>query len=99
MRRKLCVGDKVTQQPFTNHSHTHNSIWKLIKLGLAVILTLGLLFSPWMQSKEELLQVVHRIFPVFRGLYQDKVANVWCAVNIVVKLRERFAIQDLVRFR
>ncbi|KAK3830083.1 MAG: dolichyl pyrophosphate Man9GlcNAc2 alpha-1,3-glucosyltransferase [Linnemannia elongata] len=73
-------------------------IWKLIKLGLAVILTLGLLFSPWMQSKEELLQVVHRIFPVFRGLYQDKVANVWCAVNIVVKLRERFAIQDLVRF-
>ncbi|OAQ24718.1 glycosyltransferase family 57 protein [Linnemannia elongata AG-77] len=73
-------------------------IWKLIKLGLAVVLTLGLLFSPWMQSKEEALQVVHRIFPVFRGLYQDKVANVWCAVNIVIKLRERFAIQDLVRF-
>ncbi|KAF9297005.1 Glucosyltransferase-like protein [Linnemannia elongata] len=73
-------------------------IWKLMKLGLAVVLTLGLLFSPWMQSKEEALQVVHRIFPVFRGLYQDKVANVWCAVNIVIKLRERFAIQDLVRF-
>ena len=71
----------------------------MIKLGLAVILTLGLLFSPWMQSNEEILQVVHRIFPVFRGLYQDKVANVWCAVNIVIKLRERFAIQDLVRFR
>jgi alpha-1,3-glucosyltransferase len=48
---------------------------------------------------EEFLQVVHRIFPVFRGLYQDKVANVWCAVNIVIKLRERFAIEDLVRFR
>ncbi|KAF9151195.1 Glucosyltransferase-like protein [Linnemannia schmuckeri] len=73
-------------------------IWKLIKLGMAVVLTLGLLFSPWMQSKEEILQVVHRIFPVFRGLYQDKVANVWCAVNIAIKLRERFTIQDLVRF-
>ncbi|KAG0296899.1 Glucosyltransferase-like protein, partial [Linnemannia gamsii] len=73
-------------------------IWKLIKLGLAVVVTLGLLFSPWMQSMEEFLQVVHRIFPVFRGLYQDKVANVWCAVNIVIKLRERFAIEDLVRF-
>ncbi|KAG9066500.1 Glucosyltransferase-like protein [Linnemannia hyalina] len=73
-------------------------IWKLIKLGVAVILTLGLLFSPWMESKEEILQVVQRIFPVFRGLYQDKVANIWCAVNIVIKLRERFAIQDLIRF-
>ncbi|KAF9091793.1 Glucosyltransferase-like protein [Mortierella sp. GBA35] len=72
-------------------------IWKLIKLGTAVILTLGLLFSPWMQSQEEILQVLHRIFPVFRGLYQDKVANIWCAVNIVIKLRERFDIQDLVR--
>ncbi|KAG0246168.1 Glucosyltransferase-like protein [Mortierella sp. GBA43] len=73
-------------------------IWKLIKLGTTVIVTLGLMFAPWMQSQEEILQVVHRIFPVFRGLYQDKVANVWCAVNVVVKLREMFEVQDLVRF-
>ncbi|KAF9082141.1 hypothetical protein BGX27_004622, partial [Mortierella sp. AM989] len=73
-------------------------IWKLIKLGTTVILTLGLIFSPWMQSQEEILQVVHRIFPVFRGLYQDKVANVWCAVNVAIKLREMFTIQELVRF-
>ncbi|KAF9431231.1 Glucosyltransferase-like protein [Podila epigama] len=74
-------------------------IWKLIKLGVTVIATLGLLFSPWLQSKEDILQVVNRIFPVFRGLYQDKVANVWCAVNVVIKLRELFDIQQLVRFR
>ncbi|KAF9122059.1 Glucosyltransferase-like protein [Mortierella sp. 14UC] len=73
-------------------------VWKLIKLGLAVTVTLGLLFSPWMQSQEEIFQVIHRIFPVFRGLYQDKVANIWCAVNIGIKLRERFDIQTLVRF-
>ncbi|KAG0346524.1 Glucosyltransferase-like protein [Podila minutissima] len=73
-------------------------IWKLIKLGVAVIATLGLLFSPWLQSQEEILQVAHRIFPVFRGLYQDKVANIWCAVNVVIKLREMFDIQELVRF-
>ncbi|KAF9976801.1 Glucosyltransferase-like protein, partial [Modicella reniformis] len=73
-------------------------IWKLIKLGSTVIVTLGLLFAPLAQSQEEILQVLHRIFPVFRGIYQDKVANVWCAVNIVIKLREMFDIQDLVRF-
>ncbi|KAF9584588.1 Glucosyltransferase-like protein [Lunasporangiospora selenospora] len=73
-------------------------IWKLIKLGIAVILTLGLLFSPWLQSQEEILQVINRIFPVFRGLYQDKVANVWCAVNVVVKIRDIFDTKDLLKF-
>ncbi|KAF9951748.1 Glucosyltransferase-like protein [Mortierella alpina] len=73
-------------------------IWKLIKLGSAVILTLGLLFAPWLHSQDDILQVLQRIFPVFRGLYQDKVANVWCAINIVIKLREMFDIQELVRF-
>ncbi|GJJ78247.1 alpha-1,3-glucosyltransferase [Entomortierella parvispora] len=73
-------------------------IWKLIKLGSTVILTLGLLFAPWSHTLPDILQVLHRIFPVFRGLYQDKVANVWCAVNVVVKLREMFDIKQLVRF-
>ncbi|KAG0223021.1 Glucosyltransferase-like protein [Actinomortierella wolfii] len=73
-------------------------IWKLIKLGVTVVLTLGIMFAPWLQSKEDILQVAQRIFPVFRGLYEDKVANVWCALNVVVKLRELFDIQTLVRF-
>ncbi|KAG0328472.1 Glucosyltransferase-like protein [Dissophora globulifera] len=73
-------------------------IWKLIKLGIAVVVTLGLQFAPWLRSQDEILQVVQRIFPLFRGLYQDKVANVWCAVNVVIKLRDIFDIQELVRF-
>ncbi|KAG0053198.1 Glucosyltransferase-like protein [Gryganskiella cystojenkinii] len=73
-------------------------IWKLVKLGSTVILTLGVLFAPWAQTVPEFFQVIHRIFPVFRGLYQDKVGNVWCAVNVVIKLREIFDIQQLVRF-
>ncbi|KAI1317351.1 Glucosyltransferase-like protein [Mortierella claussenii] len=80
------------------HQGFFGCIWKLIKLGTTVIATLGLLFSPWLRSQDEILQVVHRIFPVFRGLYQDKVANIWCAVNVVIKLRELFDIQQLVRF-
>jgi len=45
------------------------------------------------------MQALNRIFPLFRGLYQDKVANVWCAVNIVVKLRESFEVDELVVLR
>lgn len=35
-----------------------------------------------------LAQVVHRVFPVARGLFEDKVANFWCAFNVVVKLKQ-----------
>lgn len=36
---------------------------------------------------EQLIQMVHRIFPFARGLFEDKVANFWCAANILIKLR------------
>ncbi|KJR87295.1 alpha-1,3-glucosyltransferase [Sporothrix schenckii 1099-18] len=36
---------------------------------------------------EQLVQMVHRVFPVARGLFEDKVANFWCAANVVIKLR------------
>ena len=39
-------------------------------------------YSPLLQ----LAQAIHRIFPFARGLFEDKVANVWCALNIVHKL-------------
>ncbi|KAJ2898822.1 putative dolichyl pyrophosphate Man9GlcNAc2 alpha-1,3-glucosyltransferase [Zalerion maritima] len=35
---------------------------------------------------EQLVQMVHRVFPFARGLFEDKVANVWCSLNVVVKL-------------
>lgn len=36
---------------------------------------------------EQLLQLIHRVFPFARGLFEDKVANFWCALNVVIKLR------------
>ncbi|CAK7217923.1 Glucosyltransferase-like protein [Sporothrix eucalyptigena] len=37
---------------------------------------------------EQLVQMVHRVFPLARGLFEDKVANFWCAANVVIKLRQ-----------
>jgi hypothetical protein len=31
--------------------------------------------------------VVSRIFPIQRGLFEDKVANFWCCLDLFVKLR------------
>ena len=34
----------------------------------------------------QLAQSIHRSFPFARGLFEDKVANVWCALNVIHKL-------------
>jgi alpha-1,3-glucosyltransferase len=37
---------------------------------------------------EQLLQMIHRVFPFARGLFEDKVANFWCAANLFVKFKQ-----------
>ena len=34
----------------------------------------------------QLTQSIHRIFPFARGLFEDKVANIWCAIHTLHKL-------------
>lgn len=34
----------------------------------------------------QLSQLIHRIFPFARGLFEDKVANAWCAIHTFYKL-------------
>lgn len=41
-------------------------------------------------------QVIHRIFPFSRGIFEDKVANAWCAIHTFVKLH-RFPTTVLQR--
>ncbi|GAA5850410.1 hypothetical protein JCM9279_001406 [Rhodotorula babjevae] len=59
-----------------------------INLALAVTATFLALFAPFLTSLSTFGQALHRIFPFARGLFEDKVANVWCALNVVVKLRD-----------
>jgi alpha-1,3-glucosyltransferase len=68
-----------------------------MKLGVTVILTFGLMFYPWLNSADEISQVIHRIFPVARGLYEDKVANVWCAINVAIKLKQILSVDSTVK--
>jgi len=36
----------------------------------------------------QLAQSIHRIFPFARGLFEDKVANIWCAIHTFHKLSQ-----------
>ncbi|KAK2781215.1 Glucosyltransferase-like protein [Emmonsiellopsis sp. PD_33] len=44
----------------------------------------------------QLSQAIHRIFPFARGLFEDKVANVWCTIHTFYKLH-RFPTSILQR--
>jgi alpha-1,3-glucosyltransferase len=44
--------------------------------------------GPYYPVVEQLVQMIHRIFPFARGLFEDKVANFWCALNVLIKLKK-----------
>lgn len=61
--------------------------FRLVSLGLVVVGLFALLWLPWLGSLNSLMQVVHRIFPIYRGVFEDKVSNVWCIVNVFKKIK------------
>jgi alpha-1,3-glucosyltransferase len=67
-------------------------------LGFATTATFGLMFSPWIgPTLEPFFWVLHRIFPFARGVFEDKVANFWCASNVVVKWKTWFSVVGMAR--
>jgi alpha-1,3-glucosyltransferase len=70
----------------------------LVKLGLTTIMTFFVLYYPWLRPfPSAIQQVVHRMFPFARGIFEDKVANFWCASNVVVKWRRWFDVGGMAR--
>lgn len=52
-----------------------------------LLLFLPFYLPPFASSPLDVLNPISRIFPFSRGLFEDKVANWWCASNVVVKWR------------
>ncbi|XP_011694806.1 PREDICTED: probable dolichyl pyrophosphate Man9GlcNAc2 alpha-1,3-glucosyltransferase isoform X1 [Wasmannia auropunctata] len=69
----------------------------LICVSLAVLLTFGVIWMPFFRSRDLFFSAVLRLFPFSRGVFEDKVANVWCAVNVVYKLRQIFTNAQLAK--
>jgi alpha-1,3-glucosyltransferase len=59
----------------------------LFSLAAITVTVTIVLWLPWMtQGGWE--QVIARLFPFERGLFEDKVANFWCISSIVIKWKE-----------
>jgi len=71
-----------------------------LRLGFTTILSFYLIFGAFLPPFAPLRSVLDplvRIFPFSRGLFEDKVANMWCATNVVLKWRAYFTQSSLVR--
>jgi alpha-1,3-glucosyltransferase len=62
-----------------------NNFISFLLYGIVTISSLCLIWSPWLfyQNYQNVLQ---RIFPIWRGIFEDKVATFWCVLNIFYKL-------------
>ncbi|XP_030647303.1 dolichyl pyrophosphate Man9GlcNAc2 alpha-1,3-glucosyltransferase isoform X2 [Chanos chanos] len=66
---------------------TGRGLFLLLKLSVTVLLTFALCWLPFLSDPGQVLQVLCRVFPVGRGLFEDKVANTWCSLNVLIKIR------------
>jgi len=60
-------------------------IFRAILLLSVFMIVNALIWYPWL-SKEGIQSVVTRIFPLRRGLFEDKVASFWCVLNNFYKV-------------
>ena len=73
-------------------SFSLTSVLYTIFYALTTIMINGIFYLPWIRRKN-LKDVFNRIFPINRGIFEDKVATFWCMVNIFIKLKNK--IQNL----
>lgn len=73
------------------------SFQHLISIGFAVIISQLVILIPFINNPKNLLQILYRVFPFNRGLFEDKVANFWCTTNIIIKYKQIIDSQQLSR--
>ncbi|XP_053394685.1 dolichyl pyrophosphate Man9GlcNAc2 alpha-1,3-glucosyltransferase-like isoform X2 [Mercenaria mercenaria] len=66
----------------------HGGIVKLLKIGVTVVVIFSLSWAPFLHSIDSAKQVLHRLFPFARGIFEDKVSNVWCSLSVIVKWKQ-----------
>lgn len=59
----------------------------LFLIASTVLVTFSVVWLPFLFHSEDAKLVFRRIFPVGRGLYEDKVSTFWCILNVFYKIR------------
>ncbi|XP_072939494.1 dolichyl pyrophosphate Man9GlcNAc2 alpha-1,3-glucosyltransferase [Epargyreus clarus] len=70
-------------------------IARINKLAIAVISCFVIIWYPLSESWDTIIAVVRRLFPLTRGVFEDKVSNLWCTVNVFVKLKTVYTHEQM----
>jgi len=65
---------------------------ELVNISGSAILATVIIWIPWVYS---IPTVVKRIFPLQRGVFEDKVASFWCVTSIIIKYKALFEAKAL----
>ncbi|XP_063925065.1 dolichyl pyrophosphate Man9GlcNAc2 alpha-1,3-glucosyltransferase [Zophobas morio] len=76
---------------------TTSGIIKLSKIAVTVVLSFLTIWAPFLFNMDDFLVVLQRQFPLSRGVFEDKVSNFWCVLNIFYKLKLRFTNYEMMR--
>uniref|UniRef100_A0A7M4EYF1 Alpha-1,3-glucosyltransferase n=1 Tax=Crocodylus porosus TaxID=8502 RepID=A0A7M4EYF1_CROPO len=69
----------------------------LIKIAVTVVAAFAMCWLPFCTEAEQILQVLRRLFPIDRGLFEDKVANVWCSLSVLIKIKNILSPQTQLK--
>ncbi|ONK67989.1 uncharacterized protein A4U43_C05F6000 [Asparagus officinalis] len=72
-----------------------NPILHIMKLGIVVLATFALVWWPYLYSLDAIKEVLSRLAPFERGIYEDYVANFWCSTSVILKWKRLFSIHYL----
>ncbi|KAF7408019.1 hypothetical protein HZH66_002556 [Vespula vulgaris] len=64
---------------------------------ISIIITFTIIWLPFLKDWNTFLHTILRLFPFNRGVFEDKVANVWCTINVLYKLRNIFTNEQLAQ--
>uniref|UniRef100_A0A8C3KGZ2 Alpha-1,3-glucosyltransferase n=1 Tax=Calidris pygmaea TaxID=425635 RepID=A0A8C3KGZ2_9CHAR len=59
----------------------------LIKIAGTVVVSFAVCWLPFCTDMAQIMQVLRRLFPIDRGLFEDKVANIWCSLSVLIKIK------------
>lgn len=82
-----------------------SAFWQLFQIGSTVILSFAALWLPFCASlssdhtcPQTLLEILTRLFPFSRGIFEDKVANIWYTLSVPIDFRTMTDTSSLVRY-
>lgn len=77
---------------------SQNPIFNVARLGLIVLGAFTVIWWPFLYSKEAILEVLARLAPLQRGIYEDYVSSFWCCTSLLIKWKQRFSVSALSYF-